>query len=202
MTSPSIAIRELTTDSEKRRLFHLAEQHIPGFSAHRARREEEHERRRVTSYLPRAADGTLIRAHFLGAFDNAELVGGSIVHPSYLYALEHRDRGESDQFIRDLLRTRYTLSGLVVLPAYRRSGIATEMVHAQLEHARAEGAFWVAGFMDEHNGTPAFYRALGFTVGDRNQPLPPLPPAAFRESHPRYLNGWWFHRALREGTSR
>lgn len=188
-----IEVRRVEGEVNARLIYKLAEAHIAGFAARRAAHEEDRERRRITFFLPRDSEGLLARTRYFAAYDEDRLVGGALVHPLYLEAIELLERGADQNMIRLLLASRRTLSGLAVDPRYRRRGIASSLVGQAVADARADGVRWLTGFMDETNGSPEFYRQLGFQVGERNVPIPPLPPTYLREFHPGYVNGWWFH---------
>ncbi|WP_270411792.1 GNAT family N-acetyltransferase [Microbacterium maritypicum] len=196
-----VEIRSVSDDAEIRRIYKLAESCVSGFSAGRAASSERHERRRITRLLPVDSDGLIAGTRHIGAFRDGKLIAGAFVHPIYLEAIDRISNGVAEETIRLMLASRRTLSGLAVLPEFRRKGIASRLVERAISIARRDGARWLTGFMDEKNGTPDFYRNLGFRVGERNRPLPPLAPANIREAHPRYVNGWWFHMDLSDDGS-
>lgn len=196
-----IEIREVVDETEARRIYKMAESCVAGFVARRAANEEQHERRKITRLLPIDSDGQIARTRYVGGFQDGKLVGGVFVHPVYMEAIEGQANGVDEELLRLMLSSRRTLSGLAVLPDFRRRGLASRLVERVASAARDDGARWLTGFMDEKNGTPDLYRELGFHVGERNRPLPPLAPAYVRESHPSYVNGWWFHMDLSDEES-
>lgn len=191
-----MTLRPLTTQADLRRGFLFAEAQVIGVDARRAQREEDQTRRRVTRWLPPNPDGGLVAAYAVGAFVEDALVGTGVIHPLYQEALELHEQGASDDYLKQLLKSRRTLTCLAVLDTYRRAGIGRRIVQILADRALAEQARWVTGFMDERNGSPDFYRHVGFTIQQKNQPNPPLPPTFLREFHPRGVDGWWFARAL------
>lgn len=78
----------------------------------------------------------------------------------------------------------------------RRQGIATALIEGAEAEAKTQGASLLAGFMDEKNGSPAFYEASGYTTMPRNKPLPYVGEFPIREVHTLDVNGQWFYKEI------
>lgn len=197
--SIDFTIRQLTHEHEYRKAHQFISKYVFGYSPANAAKEERDVRRRVTYLLPPGLEGGLASVTvFVAELSDGEIIGAAVSHPPYGEAddiVTEHGRASAD-FVRGVLSHRRTLSGLAIAPGWRRNGTGRLLVQEHESHARAEGASWLTGFMDERNGEPGFYERLEFTVTARNRPLPPLAPYPVTEIHPPHLNGQWFYRQL------
>lgn len=190
-----IEIHRVSRTHEQLVCLRFLQSQIVGYDA-RAGVHERELRRPITRLLPRDRDGVLIDSVVLRASDaDGRLLGAAHAHPPYAGAggLEMQLGSE---FATGYLAASRVLSGIAVSPGERSRGLGGALIEVLEEIAAAEGASWLTGFMDERNDRPDFYRRSGFTVLDKNVPLPRLEPFPVTQIHPHGYDGHWFFKQI------
>lgn len=159
-----LEIKSADSDVERRALHELLSRYIPGIAP---------------TAVPTLADDIYYRPVALGAHLEGNLIGGLLmcrpqVSAGVATSVIH---GGPSLGYGELLDAVFHLDMMAVEADVRREGIGSLLLSTGEDRLRAIGAKILYGSIatsDDEGSLIAFYRARGFRVLDRLQPLPPF----------------------------